>query len=301
MQLREDELSKLGELRFDEPLSAYNTWRVGGIAKCLFKPKDIPSLQQFLQQLSAEEPVLWLGLGSNSLISDQGFAGTVILTQGCLKALERISSDTVRIEAGVSCAQMARFCARQGLAEAEFWAGIPGTFGGALRMNAGCYQSETWDYVTEVEIIDRQGKISKRSPEEFKIDYRHVEGLRENQEWFLAGYCRLPQGDAQASLQKIKELLARRAATQPTGEYNCGSVFRNPPGDYAARLIEASGLKGMRIGGAQISLKHANFIINEHANAKASDICSLIALVKETVKSKYDINLIQEVHMIGDK
>lgn len=301
MQLHDDERSELGELHYNESLSAYNTWRVGGIAKCLFKPKSIPALQKFLQQLPAQEPILWLGLGSNSLISDQGFAGTVILTQGCLKGLERVAADIVRVEAGVSCAQMARFCARQGLVNAEFWAGIPGTFGGALRMNAGCYQSETWDYVIEVETIDRLGNISKRKPEEFNIQYRHIEGLKDNQEWFLAGYCRLPIGDAEASLQKIKELLARRAATQPTGEYNCGSVFRNPPGDYAARLIEAAGLKGTRVGGAQISLKHANFIINEHADASASDICSLITLVKETVKDKYDINLIQEVHMIGDK
>jgi UDP-N-acetylmuramate dehydrogenase len=301
MHPNHDELSQLGELVYNEPLSNYNTWRVGGPAKCLFKPKDIPALQKFLQQLSAEEPVLWLGLGSNSLISDQGFAGTVILTQGCLRSLEQVEPNLVRAEAGVSCAQLARFCARQGLVDAEFWAGIPGTFGGALRMNAGCYQSETWDFVTAVETIDRQGQIHRRQPEEFKIAYRHVEGLKNQEEWFLAGFCRLPTGDAEASLHKIKELLARRAATQPTGEYNCGSVFRNPPGDYAARLIEAAGLKGQRIGGAQISLKHANFIINEDAQAKAEDISALINLVKETVKAKYDINLIQEVHLIGEK
>jgi UDP-N-acetylmuramate dehydrogenase len=301
MHQKHDEVSQLGELFYNEPLSNYNTWRVGGPAKCLFKPKDIPSLQKFLQLLSPKEPVLWLGLGSNSLISDQGFDGTVILTQGCLKSLEFITPDQVRVEAGVSCAQLARFCARKGLINGEFWAGIPGTFGGALRMNAGCYQSETWDYVTEVETIDRQGQIRRRLPEEFNVTYRYVEGLREQEEWFLAGFCRLPLGNSEESLLKIKELLAKRAATQPTGEYNCGSVFRNPPGDYAARLIEASGLKGQRIGGAQISLKHANFIINEHAEAKAEDICALINLVKETVKAKYDINLVQEVHMIGEK
>jgi UDP-N-acetylmuramate dehydrogenase len=301
MHPNHDELSLLGELAYNEPLSNYNTWRVGGPAKCLFKPKDISSLQKFLQQLPKTEPILWLGLGSNSLISDQGFEGTVILTQGCLKSLEQVEPNLVRAEAGVSCAQLARFCARQGLVDAEFWAGIPGTFGGALRMNAGCYQSETWDFVSEVETIDRQGQIRRRKPEEFKIAYRHVEGLKDQEEWFLAGFCRLPNGDADSSLQKIKELLARRAATQPTGEYNCGSVFRNPPGDYAARLIEAAGLKGQRIGGAQISLKHANFIINEDAQAKAEDICALINLVKETVKAKYDISLIQEVHLIGEK
>lgn len=295
-----NQMREYGELKFNEPLSAYNTWRVGGAAKQLFKPKDIAGLQAFLKQLSINEPILWLGLGSNSLISDKGFPGTVILTQGCLKNIERLDGQRIRVEAGVSCAQLARFCARNALGEAEFWAGIPGTFGGALRMNAGCYQSETWDYVKEVETIDRNGHIKKRSAEEFLISYRHVEGLQENQEWFLSGICELPIGDTDASLAKIKELLARRAASQPTGEYNCGSVFRNPPGDFAARLIESCGMKGHQIGGAQVSLKHANFIINE-AQAKAMDIALLIDLIRNVVKEKYGIELMQEVHFLGEK
>jgi len=290
-----------GTILYNEPLSNYNTWRVGGLAKQLFKPNNIEGLQRFLQYLPSTEPILWLGLGSNSLISDAGYQGTVILTQGCLKALELLESNVVRVEAGVSCAQLARFCSRHGLVDGEFWAGIPGTMGGALRMNAGCYMSETWKYVIAVETIDKQGMIRKRYPKEFNIQYRHIEGLKDNEEWFVAAYCQLPSGNPEQSLQKIKELLAKRAATQPTGEYNCGSVFRNPPHDFAARLIESCGLKGTRVGGAQISTKHANFIINEDAHAKAQDICDLIALVKETVKQKYDINLVQEVHMIGDK
>jgi len=290
-----------GTILYNEPLSNYNTWRVGGLAKQLFKPNNIEGLQNFLKYLPSTEPILWLGLGSNSLISDAGYQGTIILTQGCLKSLELVESNVVRVEAGVSCAQLARFCSRKGLIDGEFWAGIPGTMGGALRMNAGCYQSETWQYVIAVETIDKQGVIRKRYPKEFNIQYRHVEGLKDNEEWFVAAYCELPSGNAEQSLQKIKELLAKRAATQPTGEYNCGSVFRNPPQDFAARLIESCGLKGTRIGGAQISTKHANFIINEDAHARAQDICDLIALVKETVKQKYDINLVQEVHMIGDK
>ena len=301
MNQTDTDISKFGTILYNEPLSNYNTWRVGGPAKRLFKPHDIQGLQGFLRALPSEEPILWLGLGSNSLISDQGFNGTVILTQGCLKHIELIGEHQVRAEAGVSCAQLARFCSRNGLVNGEFWAGIPGTFGGALRMNAGCYQSETWEFVTEVETMDRYGEIHRRYPQEFKIDYRAVQGLSEGSEWFISGICQLPHGDAQQSLQKIKELLARRAATQPTGEYNCGSVFRNPPGDYAARLIESCGLKGKRIGGAQISLKHANFIINENADAKAQDICELIAFVQETVKEKYDIHLVQEVHKIEDK
>ena len=301
MQSAIPHLDEMGTLLLNESLAEYNTWRVGGPAARLFKPHHIQGLQQFLQQLSPQEPVLWLGLGSNSLISDKGFDGTVILTQGCLKSLEKISEDLVRVEAGVSCAQMARFCARNGLVNGEFWAGIPGTFGGALRMNAGCYQSETWEYVIEVETIDRQGNIHKRLPQDFEVGYRHVKGLKENQEWFIAATCRLPFGNSETSLQKIKELLAKRAASQPTGEYNCGSVFRNPPGDYAARLIESCGLKGHRLGGAQVSTKHANFIINENATAKAEDISKLIELIKKSVHDKYGITLVQEVHMIGEK
>lgn len=289
-----------GTLLINEPLSAYNTWRVGGLASKLFKPRDLSGLQAFLQQLSQDEPILWIGLGSNSLISDDGFNGTVIVTQGALNQLEKISDNAVRIGAGVSCAQMARFCARNGLIDAEFWAGIPGTLGGALRMNAGCYQSETWDYVESVETINKEGQIKKRFPHEFDVGYRHVGGLRNN-EWFVAGNFVLPQGDSSVSLQKIKDLLAKRAATQPTGEYNCGSVFRNPPGDYAARLIEACGLKGKQIGGAMVSTKHANFIINEQARATAKDIADLIDLVKSTVYQKFGMELQQEVHMIGEQ
>lgn len=294
-------LDEMGTLLVNESLAEYNTWRVGGQAARLFKPHHLQGLQQFLQHLSLQEPVLWLGLGSNSLISDKGFQGTVILTQGCLKTIEKLDENTVRVEAGISCAQLARFCSRNGLVNGEFWAGIPGTFGGALRMNAGCYQSETWNHVIEVETIDRQGHIYHRQPSEFEVGYRHVKGLKDNQEWFIAAKCSLPKGNAEESLQKIKELLAKRAASQPTGEYNCGSVFRNPPGDYAARLIESCGLKGYRVGGAQVSTKHANFIINENSDAKAEDISELIALIQKTVKDKYGIHLVQEVHMIGDK
>jgi len=293
-----NEIEQHGDLLFNESLSAYNTWRVGGKAKQLFKPKNVEGLQAFLQHLPTDEPILWLGLGSNSLISDQGFNGTVILTQGCLKNISLLDANQIRAEAGVSCAQLARFCARNNLAAAEFLAGIPGTFGGALRMNAGCYQAETWDIVAEVETIDRDGQIRSCRPEDFIINYRQVIGLKE-QEWFLAGTIKLPAGSSTESMQKIKDLLARRAATQPTGQYNCGSVFRNPPGDYAARLIEACGLKGYKLGGAQVSEKHANFIINSQANASAEDISNLINFVRNAVKEKYGIELQQEVHFIG--
>ena len=293
------DVSCQGQLLHSEPLSSHTTWRVGGNAKKLYKPAGIDDLGLFLRQLSDAEPILWLGLGSNSLIRDSGFSGTVVITQGCLMGIQLVDELTVRVEAGVSCATMARFCARNNLAGGEFWAGIPGTMGGALRMNAGCFGGETWDSVIEVETINRAGEKRIRNASEFAISYRHVEGLGE--EWFVAASCRLTKGDKETSLKLIKELLAHRADTQPTSEYNCGSVFRNPPGNFAARLIESCGLKGKQLGGAVVSTKHANFIINQEGSATASDIESLITLVRETVRQQTEIELIREVHIIGDQ
>ena len=288
-----------GELLLNQPLADYTTWRVGGRAKAIYKPVGAADLAVFLRSLSADEPLMWLGLGSNSLIRDTGFSGTVILTQGSLDGLALLGDGIVHVEAGVSCAKMARFCARNSLAGGEFWAGIPGTMGGALRMNAGCFNGETWGPVIEVETISRFGERRKRKPSEFDVSYRHVSGL--NEEWFLSATCQLVPGDKVNSFEMIKELLARRAATQPTGEYNCGSVFRNPPADYAARLIESCGLKGKRIGGAVVSEKHANFIINDAGQASANDIERLIQLVQHTVREQTTIELYREVHIIGDE
>jgi UDP-N-acetylmuramate dehydrogenase len=242
--------------------------------------------------------LIWLGLGSNSLIKDSGFPGIVIVTQGCLNNITQISDDSVRAEAGVSCAKTARFCTRNRLTGGEFWAGIPGTMGGALRMNAGCFHKETWESVVEVETLNRSGERRIRQPSEFNIAYRNVSGLGP-EEWFVAATCRLIPGDKEHSAHLIKELLAHRAATQPTSEYNCGSVFRNPPNHFAAKLIESCGLKGYQIGGAVVSNKHANFITNQNGEASATDIAQLIDYVRETVRAQTGVELIQEVHMIG--
>ena len=288
-----------GTLLVNEPLAEHTTWRVGGPAARLYKPANAADLAHFLSQVPKEEPLLWLGLGSNSLIRDKGYAGTVILTQGCLKEISLLSETTIKVDAGVSCATMARFSARNNLAGGEFWAGIPGTMGGALRMNAGCHGSETWLHVLEVETINRQGNIRTRAPDEFKIDYRHVTGL-DDDEWFLSATIKLKPGKKEDSLQLIKDLLAHRANTQPINEYNCGSVFRNPPGNFAARLIESCGLKGFSIGGAMVSEKHANFITNHEGKATAADIEALLHLVQTKVREQTSIDLIHEVHIIGD-
>jgi UDP-N-acetylmuramate dehydrogenase len=294
------EVSNQGELLQNQPLSDYTTWRVGGQARMIYKPASISDLAAFLKRLPPEEPLLWLGLGSNSLIRDTGFVGTVVLTQGCLDGLALLADDLIYVEAGISCAKMARFCARNNKSGGEFWAGIPGTMGGALRMNAGCFNGETWNFVVGVQTMSRNGEIRTRSPAEFEIAYRHVNGLAED-EWFISATCRLQPGNKEESLDTIKALLARRAETQPTGEYNCGSVFRNPPQQFAAQLIESCGLKGTRIGGAVVSEKHANFIINENGTASAEDIERLIQLVQRIVCEKTGIELCREIHIIGDK
>lgn len=287
-----------GVLLYNESLAKYTTWRVGGPAAKLYKPTSITDLALFLRTLPETENLLWLGLGSNSLIRDSGFSGTVILTQGCLKDLVLLEDNKIKVDAGVSCASMARFCARNHLSGGEFWAGIPGTMGGALRMNAGCHGGETWQGVVELQTMNRKGELNIRKPEEYKVAYRHVSGPPD--EWFVSATFKLQPGNKEISLQVIKDLLEHRANTQPTNEYNCGSVFRNPPGDFAARLIESFGLKGFSIGGAVVSQKHANFIINHQGSATAADIEALIHLVQTKIHEQTTIELMREVHIIGD-
>jgi len=287
-----------GRLLYQEPLARHTSWRVGGPARCFYQPADRADLVAFLQQLDPAEPLLWLGLGSNLLVRDGGFDGTVIATQGALDELAWRDPRQLYAEAGVSCAKVARSAARAGLCGVEFLAGIPGTLGGALAMNAGAFGGETWQRVAEVETLDYRGRVRVRRPDEFKIGYRRVEGAAD--EWFLAAVLVLEPGDVEASQQRIRELLERRAATQPTRQPSCGSVFRNPPGDHAARLIEASGLKGLRRGGAQVSEKHANFIVNT-GTARAADIEALILEVQRVVETHTGVRLVPEVHRVGEE
>lgn len=286
-----------GTLRRNEPLSRHTTWRVGGPAKQFYTPADLDDLAAFLRQLPPDEPVMWLGLGSNILVRDGGFKGTVIATHSALSVLKLEEDGTVRVEAGVPCAKVARFCAAHQLSGVEFLAGIPGTMGGALAMNAGAFGGETWAWVDRVETIDVRGVRRVRKPSEFRVGYREVVG--HPGEWFVAAWLRVPAGDGEAGLLRIKALLERRNATQPMGSANCGSVFRNPEGDYAGRLIEHCGLKGYCIGAACVSEKHANFIINA-GSARAADIESLIVFVQKKVLERTGIWLQPEAHIVGE-
>jgi UDP-N-acetylmuramate dehydrogenase len=292
-----------GELRRDEPLARYLTWRTGGRARRLYRPADLDDLSVFLARLPADEPLLFIGLGSNLLVRDGGFAGTVVLTHGAGRHPELVDGH-LYAEAGVASPKVARFAARHDLAGAEFLAGVPGTVGGALAMNAGCYGAETWDIVERVLTIDRGGVQRERAAAEFEIGYRHCAlkaGTRLGaSEWFAAAWFRLAPGDGAAARARIKDLLARRVATQPLALPNAGSVFRNPPNDHAARLIESCGLKGLARGGAQVSEKHANFIVNPKGAGRAADIEWLIETVRATVRERTGIDLVAEVRIVGD-
>lgn len=287
-----------GQLLINENLSKYTSWRVGGPAERLYIPFDKADLCEFVKTLPVTESLFWMGLGSNLLVRDGGIRGTVINIKGRLKGMTLVGEDTVYVEAGVPCAHVARFCVEHSLVGAEFLAGIPGTMGGALKMNAGAFGGETWTNVISVEMLNLAGNITHRLASEFDVKYRSVKCV--HNEWFLSCCLKLEKGDSLTSQQKIKALLEKRSQTQPTNQPSCGSVFKNPPNDYAARLIEVSSLKGYAIGGAQVSDKHANFIVNT-GNSTADDIESLIYYVQSKVKEFQGVELQTEVCMVGEK
>jgi UDP-N-acetylmuramate dehydrogenase len=287
-----------GRLLKYEKLAKYTSWRVGGPADRMYIPEDRQDLIEFIKALPESEPLFWMGLGSNLLVRDGGIRGTVINTKGRLKEMSLTDDGLIYVEAGVPCAHVARFCGECGLTGAEFLAGIPGTMGGALKMNAGAFGGETWPIVNSVEMLDAAGNVTRRKPEEFTVSYRSVKGF--DNEWFISCVLALEPGDTVASQQKIKGLLEKRGATQPTNQPSCGSVFKNPEGDYAARLIEQTGLKGYAIGGACVSEKHANFIVNT-GNATAADIEALIKYVQDKVKQQQGVALQTEVCMVGER
>ncbi len=285
------------QLLKNEPLARYTSWRVGGKADRVFVAENLSELQTFMQTLDHAETVYFIGLGSNLLVRDGGVRGTVIVMHQALSDL-RVDGQTIYAEAGVTCGKVARFSATESKQGAEFLAGIPGTIGGALAMNAGCYGSETWNIVHQVLTINRRGETHVRNESEFIPSYRHVE-MPMPDEWFLGAWFKLDVGNAEVSQQKIKQLLATRLASQPLNLPSAGSTFRNPYGDFAARLIEASGLKGYQIGGAQVSPKHANFIVNV-GECTALDIELLIRHIKDVVLEKQGVALQQEVRVIGE-
>ena len=289
-----------GKLRSDVDMSRHASWRAGGRAEHMYQPADLDDLSAFLRNLPQDEPLHWIGLGSNLLVRDGGLRGTVLLMHAALGELRQEPDGLVYAQAGVPGAKLARFAARHNLGGAEFFAGIPGTLGGMLAMNAGCYGGETWNVVERVQVMNHRGELRERTPQDYDIGYRHVAPRSAGEpEYFVGAWLRLPPGDSEVSREQIKTLLSKRIASQPLQTPNAGSVFRNPPGDHAARLIEQCGLKGRRIGGAQVSEMHANFIVNT-GNATAADIENLINEVQAMVRQQTGISLHPEVRIIGE-
>ncbi|MCZ7656247.1 MAG: UDP-N-acetylmuramate dehydrogenase, partial [Rhodocyclaceae bacterium] len=252
-----------GELRFNEPMARHVSWRAGGAAARAYFPADLDDLAAFLRATRIDEPLLFVGLGSNLLVRDGGFDGTVVFLHAVLRRLTLAEPGLVYAEAGVASPKVARFAANHGLAGAEFLAGIPGAVGGALAMNAGCHGGETWGIVERVLMLDRNGALREARGSRFRNRLSPCRPARCGGRMLRrrlvppAGRGR-PQPRAAASATCWK----KRIASQPLQWPNAGSVFRNPPDDHAARLIEAAGLKGLQIGGAHVSEKHANFIVN---------------------------------------
>jgi UDP-N-acetylmuramate dehydrogenase len=288
----------LSHVRFDEPLARHTSWHIGGPADAFYTPRSTDELSRFLALLPRGVPVHWLGLGSNTLVRDGGVRGVVISLHLGIDRLERLDGTRVHADAGVPCARLARQCARWLLGPAEFFAGIPGTIGGALAMNAGAWGGETWPHVVEVDVINRIGERRIRAAAEYRYGYREVHSPVAD-EWFIAARFDFAPSPT-ATAQTIKDLLVERRQKQPIGAWSCGSTFTNPPGDHAARLIEAAGLKGFRIGGAVVSSKHANFLINE-GEATADDIERLIGHVQSEVERQHGVRLATEVRILGER
>lgn len=294
-------LALRGEWCSNEPMAGHVSWRAGGVARQAYMPADLADLVALFRQLRHDEPLLMVGLGSNLLVRDGGFDGTAVFTHGALRELRLDADGCLYAEAGVASPKVARFAANHGLTGIEFLAGIPGTVGGALAMNAGCYGGEIWQFVDRVLMLNRRGDLVERRPGDFAVGYRHVGLKAATDEIFVAAWLRVPVGDGDASRARIRELLEKRIASQPLQLPNAGSVFRNPPGDHAARLIEAAGLKGAELGGARVSEKHANFIVNPGGVAGASAIEMLIGRIRKEVAEKFGVDLVREVRIIGEE
>lgn len=284
-------------IRFDEPLSRHTSLRVGGPADALARPKDLATLREVARLCrSAGLPVFALGRGFNTLVRDEGCSGVVIQLSDW-REIEPLEPDRVRAQAGVTHTSLTRYCAKAELSGLEFGIGIPGTIGGWIAMNAGIPAREMKDLVETVEIFDpvsAQARILKGA--ELEWSYRRL-ALPESA-LILAATFRLSPSKRERISAEMQSHLDQRRATQPVNEPSCGSVFKNPPSDRAGRLIEAAGLKGSQAGHAEISQKHANFIVTREG-AHAADVLELIARARTAVSEQFSVELETEVVIRG--
>jgi UDP-N-acetylmuramate dehydrogenase len=284
-------------IQHNVPLAPMTSWHVGGMAEYFAQPSHLKLLSALIAD-RPDLPITWLGLGSNVLVRDNGIQGLVICTRG-LSHIELQDPSHVSVEAGIACAKLARFCQKHSLGGGEFFVGIPGTIGGALAMNAGAFGGSTWDRVHSVTVVDDAGELSEKIPADFEIGYRYVKPKFSNFLGFVSARFHFGSKLSAEGKEDIRLLLQQRQATQPIGTFNCGSVYRNPIGDHAARLIETCGFKGKSVGGAVVSPKHANFILNS-GKATAKEIEQLMAEIEEAVWARFQIKLEREVRILGE-
>ena len=284
------------ELRFDEPMSRHTSFRIGGPVAVMAFPKSAEELAEILKVSALMDitPAI-LGAGTNVLAPDEGMDGLVVCLKDCMGGMEQLDETTIRVAAGVTMTRAAMFAANLGLGGMEFAHGIPGTIGGGVYMNAGAYGGEIKDICTVVDVMDKEGNITRRTAEEMKFSYRHSV-LEDEGGIVLAAEFKLVPTSAEDVKAKMKELQAKRSASQPLDLPSAGSAFKRPVGGFAAALIDQAGLKGYTVGGAGISTKHAGFAVNV-GGATAADVRNLLSQVSDIVFEKSGIRLEPEVRI----
>lgn len=291
-----------GEILRNVAMAQWCTLRVGGVAQVLAFPAGLEELEQLLglsQKLAV--PRVVIGGGSNILFSDRGFQGVVVVLGkrfGSISMAPAVHEGEVKVvvEAGCSLMRLVNWCTEMGLSGLEFAAGIPGSVGGAISMNAGAWGGEMADVVDAITFVTPGGDVQRKTRSELAFSYRHLE---KGADIVAIGEVLLTPGSRESIAQKAKDVVARRKKFQPQGVASAGSFFKNPQGDAAGRLIEAAGLKGCSAGGAMVSPVHANFIINT-GSATASDVLTLMKTVQERVQQRFGVMLEPEVAIIGD-
>jgi len=286
-----------GDTRVSEPLAGHTTWGIGGPADLWLCPHSIESVLDIVR-LCVERGVQWtvLGAGSNVLVSDEGYRGCVINLEQ-MSGTGTVSGSFVELGAGLLLAELGRIAGAHGLAGPERWVGIPGTLGGAIAGNAGAFGSAVCDYVTELELGTAEGSAWVPITE---IEYGYRRCLLPQQSVIVAARFSFPPGDPAAIRARHREFAAQRRSSQPTGGRSAGCIFRNPPDSSAGALIDAAGLKGLRRGGAEISRKHANFILNR-GGATARDVAWLVGEMRRRVEIETGVRMETEIRCIGEK
>lgn len=277
---------------------APHTWlKAGGRADIFFMPDDIEDLQYFLKKINKQIPIFTLGAGSNTLFRDLGFNGVVIKLGKNFDYINFLSNQEFKVGAATNCIKMARFLAKNQAAGLEFFSGIPGSIGGAIRMNAGAYGCETSDYINKIKVINRQGKIKNILPDDYEMSYRQT-SFPDEFIFLEATFKYIKNKQISENLIKIKKLNETRKLTQPITDKTSGSTFKNPKNMKAWKLIKDSGCKGLKVGKASLSNIHANFIINK-GGASSTEIEDLGEEIRKRVLEKFGINLIWEIKIIG--